>query len=379
MRIAVVIPTLTGGGAERIAALLAAGWAHRGHKVVLVTWDSERQGEYPLDPAVTRVALGLPLSQGNPVAGLIENWRRVRALRGVLRSTQADVALGHITGPAVVTTLAATGLRTHAIACEHSHPPATPVAGYWHWLRKRTYPHATRVVMLTQQSLEWLEENIPRTRGTVMPNPVMFPLPVHGRLLAPEQIVANDRPVILTVGRMVHQKHLELAIDAFAKIAARHASATLVIVGEGPDRPQLEEKVRKLGLESRILMPGWAGNLADWYRRADLLMMSSRFEGFPNVLLEAMSHGCPAVSVDCPTGPRDIIDHGRNGWLVPMGDDAANGLAQAALKLLEDPGLRAQMSSIALAAREQYALDVILDRWQALFDAIGIHDDRVNR
>ncbi len=372
MRLALVTPGLSGGGAERITALLAQGWAQAGHEVTIVSFAAPSADDYPVPSIVRVAALGLTGTSTSLVHGIGANFGRLRALRQLLRQLRPDAVIGIMAECSILAVIAGRGLGIPVIACEHNYPPCLPIPRHWHWLRARTYPLAARVLMLTRQGLDWLEQHIPRARGEVMPNPVMFPLPVKGPSLPPEQIVDDGRPVILTIGRMVYQKQIELAIEAFARIAPRRPDACLVILGEGPDRPQLEDRVRRLGLGDSILMPGWAGNLGDWYRRASLLMLSSRFEGFPNVLLEAMAHGCPPVSVDCPTGPRDIISHGENGWLVPLDDQAAPGLAEAVVRILDDPGLRACLATASLSIRDQYAIDVILRHWDQLFDRIGI-------
>ena len=372
MRLALVTPGLSGGGAERITALLAQGWAQAGHEVTIISFAPPSADDYPVPSTVRVVALGLTGASASLVHGIGANLGRLRDLRRQLRQLRPDAAIGIMAECSILAIIAGRGLGIPVIACEHNYPPCLPISRHWHWLRGRTYPLAARVLMLTQQGLEWLEQHIPRARGEVMPNPVMFPLPVKGTNLPPEQIVEDGRPVVLTIGRMVYQKQIELAIEAFARIAPRRPDARLVILGEGPDRPQLEDRVRQLGLGGSILMPGWAGNLGDWYRRASVLMLSSRFEGFPNVLLEAMSHGCPPVSVDCPTGPRDIITQGENGWLVPLDDQAASSLAEAVLGILDDPELHARLATASLSIRDQYAIDVVLRHWDQLFARIGI-------
>jgi glycosyltransferase involved in cell wall biosynthesis len=124
-----------------------------------------------------------------------------------------------------------------------------------------------------------------------------------------------------------------------------------------------------MGLTGRIMLPGRAGNTSDWYRRADLYVMSSHYEGFPNALCEAMAHGCAAVSFDCDTGPRDIIRHGENGLLVsPVGDSQA--LSSALDELMGNDKLRHRMSKKALDVRQRYSMECILLKWDELFNAV---------
>ena len=156
---------------------------------------------------------------------------------------------------------------------------------------------------------------------------------------------------------------------SFATLAKRYADWDLVILGEGPLRGALELQINALGLESRVYLPGGVGNVGDWYARADLYVMSSSFEGFPNTLVEAMAHGCAAVSYDCNTGPRDIIRDGEDGMLVnPVGDVAA--LTSALDQLMGDDERRERMAQKAVDVRERFSQASILAMWDELFDRV---------
>jgi glycosyltransferase involved in cell wall biosynthesis len=124
--------------------------------------------------------------------------------------------------------------------------------------------------------------------------------------------------------------------------------------------------VRAAKLEDRIHLPGAVGNVADWYEHGDLYVMSSDFEGFPNTLAEALAHGLPAVSLDCDTGPRDIIRHGVDGLLVPAGDEV--GLAQALDRVMADSDLRSSLAARSIDARERFSLEKVSAMWEELFE-----------
>jgi glycosyltransferase involved in cell wall biosynthesis len=150
-----------------------------------------------------------------------------------------------------------------------------------------------------------------------------------------------------------------------------------VILGEGPQRSMLEEAVRSSTAATRIRLPGIAGNVGEWYARADLYVMSSHSEGFPNSLAEALSHGVPAVSFDCDTGPRDIIRQGLDGLLVPPGD--AEGLACALDRLMGDAVLRGFFAARAHEARERFSLERVAGMWEALFRELRSAEARPSR
>ncbi|HVL76504.1 MAG TPA: glycosyltransferase, partial [Noviherbaspirillum sp.] len=166
-------------------------------------------------------------------------------------------------------------------------------------------------------------------------------------------------------GRLSEEKNFDLLIDVFTRLAPRHPDWDLVILGEGPERAALEGKVGIAGLRRRVFLPGRVGNMGRWYERADLYVMTSRFEGFPNTLVEAMSYGLPAVSFDCDTGPRDIIRPGIDGLLIRPGDLAA--LEAALGSLMTGTSERQAFARAALCTRERFSVERISSMWEQLF------------
>jgi glycosyltransferase involved in cell wall biosynthesis len=177
------------------------------------------------------------------------------------------------------------------------------------------------------------------------------------------------------VGRLVPQKGFDLLIPAFAASAHRFPQWELVIVGDGPARAGLQAQIAAFGLTDRVFLPGRAGNIGAWYERAHAYVLPSRFEGMPNVLLEAMSHGLPVISFDCETGPGEIIRHGVDGLLVPPQDIKA--LAEAMAMLMGDDELRQQLGAGAVETRLRYALPTIEAQWRSLL--VRLHAARVSR
>ena len=139
-------------------------------------------------------------------------------------------------------------------------------------------------------------------------------------------------------------------------------------MGDGPDRQTLEAQITATGLGGRVHLAGRAGNVGQWYAAADLYVMSSRFEGFPNTLVEAMAHGLPAVSFDCDTGPRDIIRHGIDGLLVPVENEAA--LEMALRQLMANDALRSQLGVKAQEVRQRFSMELVAKRWEKLFQKV---------
>jgi len=170
--------------------------------------------------------------------------------------------------------------------------------------------------------------------------------------------------VILGAGRLTPQKDFVTLIRAFARVRAQHP-ARLVILGDGKQRGEILGLAHRLGIAADLDLPGFVDNPFAWMSRSAVFVLSSVWEGFPGVLIEAMTCGCPVVSTDCPSGPVEIVDGGRYGRLVPVGDDEA--MAAAILASLRDPG-----SPEMLRARAaEFSVDQAIDRYLEVL--LGAH------
>lgn len=365
-RVLLFIHSLHGGGAERVAADLSAHWAGMGREVMVVTQASAEGDVYTLHPKVRREVLHTA-GEGGGLRGIWSNVQRVRALRRVVKSFRPDIVLGMMTTASVLSVLACAGLSCRVIATEHTHPPSQTLSGFWQRLRRLTYPRAASVVALTRGTADWLAQHVPGSKLAVIPNPVHFPLPRAEPVLTP--VSGDGRKRLLAVGRLHADKGFDLLIQAYAKLAASHPGWDLVILGEGDERRALEAQVREAGLASRIFMPGRAGNVGDWYDSADLYVLTSRFEGLSNTLLESMASGLAAVSFDCDTGPREIIREGVDGVLVrPNGDVPA--LCKALDVVMRNDADRVRMAQAATDVRDRFSAARVLQKWQELFDGV---------
>ena len=225
-------------------------------------------------------------------------------------------------------------------------------------------PRADVVVALTRETAEWLGAHAGCKRVSVVPNAVFLPLATVPPRVDPQAIVGADRNVLLAVGRLIEQKGHDWLCRAFSEVCAQYPEWHMVILGEGPLRNRLQSLVAELGISNRVSMPGRVGNVADWYVRADLFVLSSRFEGFPSALIEAMASGCPCVSSDCDTGPRELIEDGVNGRLVAPDDVRA--LAEALGQLMQDPALRARFATRSEGMLERFSEQRIMAGWRSV-------------
>lgn len=365
-RLLVLIPSLSMGGAERVAATLANHWARNGYSVAVATLSGCQADFYQLDPSIERFNMNIARSSCHSIDAVVNNLRIVWSVRRLLKRWQPQVAIGFMTAANVYIALAGVGLRLHKIGSEHIHPPMYPLGHAWEWLRAQGYGFLDHLVALTEESADWLRRNTMARRVAVIGNPIPWPLPSLPPLRDPRRLLSSRRRHLLAVGRLVEQKGFDLLVDAFARLISVFDTWDLIIVGEGPMRKQLEAQIARLELRDRVHLVGGVGNIGDWYSACDLYVMSSRFEGFGNTLAEAMSYGLPAVSFDCKSGPKDIIRHGVDGFLVPAAD--VDSLAAALAQLMKDKGVRERFSLRATEARERFSLDKIAGQWAMLFE-----------
>ena len=360
MRITLVIFSLVAGGAERVMATMANFFAARkGRTVTLLTLDSgDTPPFYPLDPAVQHRPLGLASISRNPFHALASNVHRVRALRRAIAATQPDLVISLMSETNVLTLFAAAPLGVPMLVQEQNDPHHHHIGWQWNVLRSWAYPKATHVVALNEQNLSYFSESV-RKRGRIIPNPAVLTGP-PGRTARP-----SDGPkTLMAMGRFVPQKGFDLLFEAFARIAPRHPDWSLEILGDGPLRADFETQIARLGLADRVRLPGITHEPHDRLRTADLFVMSSRHEGFPLSLCEALACGLPAVSFDCPTGPGDIIRQDIDGLLVPPENVAA--LSAALDSLMSDPQRREKFSARAPEVLDRYSVEKVMGLWEDL-------------
>jgi glycosyltransferase involved in cell wall biosynthesis len=369
LKLLFLIHSLSSGGAERVLSILANYWAEQGWEVTIATMTSSQSDFYAIDDRIIRHELNLATDSSNPVAAMINNVKRVMAVRKLLRSTRPDVAISMMTTANILLALASIGNRQLVtIGSERTHPPNAVRERFWEIARKYTYQWLSVVVVLSDESAKWLLEHTNARHVTTIPNPAVWPLPTHPPIIEPP-IKADGQYFLLTVGRLSPEKGYDLLIQAFAQMAPQVRHWTLIIVGDGPQRDELENQIAAVGLNDRIVLAGRCGNLGSWYQSADLYALTSRFEGFPNTVVEAMAHGLPVVSFDCTTGPRDIIRNNIDGVLVTPEDVAQ--LTTTLRDLMQNHVKREQLAKRAIEVKDRFTLMRVVQQWEDLMSDLG--------
>jgi glycosyltransferase involved in cell wall biosynthesis len=362
--LAVLIHSLVGGGAERVAARLATHWAQVGDRVTLITLDAGEATDYPLDEQVKRIGLHLMRQRRSVVDAAASNLRRVSRLRRAIRHSGARQVLSLTDKMNILALLATRGLAKDVVISERIDPRHHHLGQPWDWLRNRVYPWCRCLVVQTESVRPW-GERITRGRPVhVIPNAA----PNWSPLEATDTATARHRPHAVALGRLDRQKGFDLLLKAFALVSGRMPEWSLSIYGDGPERSNLESICRQHALGDRVDFRGWAPDPQRVLHEADLFVLSSRYEGFPNALLEAMACGVASISFDCESGPRDIIRHEQDGLLVPSEDVAA--LAAALERLMSDAKLRATLAVQARRVSQRFSEERFFGRWDAVLDDI---------
>jgi len=355
-----VIPSLAGGGAERVMTIMANYWVAAGWDVTVITLDDGAKLSYDLDDRVGRVHLAVAGNSMNTFDAVRNNLRRINVLRDGIRSSRPDGVLSFLDTANVTTILATRGLRVPVIVCERSDPAQNRPGPVWSRLRRLTYPMADVVVVQSIGALNYFSPRV-QSRARIIPNPVLLP-----QQSATASNVHLPRPTLLAMGRLVPAKGFDLLLKAFARIRNTHPEWTLAILGDGPLRTELELLIGTLGLHGSVLMLGHVRHPYDLLLQADLFVMSSRFEGFPNALCEAMACGLPVICTDCPSGPREIIRDGVDGVLVTNDDVAA--LARAMDGLMSNKAERLRLGDRASEVTERFSLSKVMRMWEDILD-----------
>lgn len=346
-KIVIVTRNLLGGGAERVIAQLSNFFVEQGKECGIITIDAD-DIFYKLDPRVTVKAIGR--KSDNKVVDRILRYREVRRN---IRKEAPDLVLSfpEEIGIYVLAALLGTGIPVYV--SERNNPWVMPDSKITRNLRTLLYPFAAGLIFQTEMAKSFFSESIQK-KGVVLPNPVEA-----DRI--PVQYTGEREKVIVGAGRLFHQKNFPLLIGAFAKFSKDHPEYILRIFGEGYLLEDLRMLSKNLGVQDKVELPGKSATLLADMNSAAMFVLSSDYEGMPNVLLEAMCMGMPVISTDCPSGgPKELIEDGVNGLLVPVGN--VDAMYQA-MEKMADMQYASRLADAAFLIREKLTSKDVFERW----------------
>lgn len=359
LSIACVIHSLAGGGAERVMAGLVSRLTTRGHRVSLITFDDGMSDRYPVEASVCRRPLCLRAGASGLLGKVLQIRNRHRAIASAVREIAPDVVLSFCdrTNIDVLWSIGRGG--PPVVVSERSDPAQQSLGWFWNAARRRWYRCAAAVIALTETSAAHLRP--------FANNVHVIASAVDSPTICSDRRQACAAKTIVGAGRLEREKGFDLLLDAFAQCTADKTDWRLILYGEGSCRGELERQAIALGIRNRVELPGWVRPLNKPLSQSTFFCLSSRYEGFPSVLLEAMSMGVPVISVDCESGPRAIIEHGRNGLLL---EPSVDGLAEGITRLINNVAEREKLGKAGLSVAEQFSWDKMVARYEAVLRTV---------
>ena len=345
-------------------SLLANAWDDRGHDVSVVTFEAVGVASaYPLSGGVTQVQLDLSATSDSLGSAVWNNWHRIRCLRQCLQSLKPDVVVAFMTEMNVLALCAGMDAAWPTVISERIHPAHHRVAWPWAQLRRWLYPRAAAVIAQTEGIASWLRRHTGASTQ-VIANPVDLSAFANGVAVGDR---GGERKRLLGVGRLDPQKGFAILIDAFANVAAQVPEWDLAIFGEGSLGASLREQINQRKMEGRITLHGSSRDIAAVYGSANAFVHSARYEGYPNVVIEALASGLPVIAVDSPGAIRTLLGRGKHGVLVSLDSGA---LADALVATLSNPEKLAALAHHAREAVKNNDVNVISQEWLELFQSV---------
>lgn len=348
-KIVIITRNLLGGGAERVIVQLANYFVAHEKACTIVTVNDD-EVFYQLDPRIKRIPIGKKRDKKLP-----DKWNRYREVRRIVKREQPELVLSLPEEIGIYVLLALLGTGIPVYVSERNNPWVMPDVKATRILRRLMYPFAKGIIFQTEMAKSFFPKYIQK-KGIVLPNPVddsRIPQPYTGKREA----------WIAAVGRLEPQKNFPLLLHAFQRFSEHHPEYRLVIFGEGSQRAALNAAIAELGLDGKVELPGRDLKVLEKIQKASMFVLSSDYEGMPNVLLEAMCMGMPVISTDCPSGgPRELIEDGVNGLLVPVGDVEA--MCQA-MEKMADTHTASELANRACQIREQVTSEAVFKAWFA--------------
>ena len=366
-----MLTELIGGGAERSMLSIIDALDRQRFESTLILFTDRRDHSPPSGVPIVILSTQAPLAS-------MRLGSRVLQLARVVKRERIDVLVSFLIGPNIVSIAAARLAGVPIVIGERSAPQTVLSAenpnlrrrGLWSWLVRVMYPRASHIITNTEGAKTELAGfiGVPTARVSVIPNALDLERITSLAAEPPDAgVVWPADPVLVHVGRFTHAKDHETLLQAFATIR-RHRPASLVLVGDGEDQARVRARTTELGLDGDVLFTGFTRNPYRYLARATISVLTSRFEGLPNALIESMALGIPIVSTACQFGPLEVLGNNEYGVLTPVGDPDA--FAAAVEALLDDPGRRRELSRRGLARAADFDRRRVGPAYEALLASV---------
>ncbi|MBL0941274.1 MAG: glycosyltransferase family 4 protein [Alphaproteobacteria bacterium] len=361
MHLTLIISSLNPGGSERVLSELANAWVKKGYKISFILFAASTEVPfYPLHHDINLIFLNQSQQESSSLLIRLRNiYRRVLCVRKTLKSLKPDMIISFIDVTNITTLLANIGLKIPVLVAERTQPSYHNLCHFYKVLRLYTYCWAEKIIVQTQAAADYFPKKF-QSHIAIIPNAVK---------ISPYQKSSSDilKPVrkICSIGRLCPYKDFDVLIQAFAEIVLENPDLELIIYGEGQERLNLESIILKLNLSEKVHLPGTIKDVYETLSQADLFVFPSRYEGFPNVLCEAMSVGLPVIASNC-SGNIDIIRDRIDGRFFPVGD--VKSLKMRLVELLKNSSQRQKLSQEALKITERFCEQKVFKYWDKIIN-----------
>ncbi|TYA58943.1 glycosyltransferase family 4 protein [Formosa maritima] len=356
--IAFVLPNLNTGGAQRVVSTLANLLVEKYHVRIITLY--ECKPFYNLD---SKISVNFCLSEfnSNPtfVQSIVNNFKLIIKLIKILKNNNVNLAIGFMSTTNIYTIIATKFIRIPNIISERANPEYSSLNNIWTFLRKINYPFSNCLVVQTKANKNYFK-TYNKNKIEIINNPI------DNNLLFNRNLDIPKENIILNVGRLEEPKNQDLLIHAFNKI--KNINWKLILVGDGKNYEAYNKLIASLNMQDKIILVGNYSDVAFYYNKAKIFAFTSKYEGFPNVIIEAMSYGLACISTDCPHGPSEIIKNNENGILIPVGDQIA--LEKNLTILTQNPKLLKTLSNNAIISAADYNPNKIALEWSTLINKI---------
>ncbi len=356
------------GGIERIIANTASLFQTNGHRTTILILDENRNSFYPIHSDVE--ILQQPLSfgitrEGNPISRKIRLLGDVLKLRRVLKSIKADIIISTEYPFTVACMLAGAKKYSKVLSWEHHHHDWLKKNKFWSMLSEMAYPKLDSIITLNKREADHFKKY---TGVTVIPN---FIENRSGKYSTAEN------KTILSIGWLIPRKGIDMMLETAKTILTDHPDWKWKLIGDGEMKEDVSKFIHNNNWEDKFILqsPSHA-DLSSEYANASIFVLTSRYEAFPMVLLEALSFGLPCISFDSPSGPADIITHEKDGLIVEKENTAK--MTEAISQLIKDDSLRKKMGRQAIESMKRFSPDMIYEEWRKLFEML-LHSAKENK
>lgn len=361
MKIIFYIAGLSAGGAERVFSLLANYMIRHDVEVILITSSAIKDDFFIIDNKIQRISL--QDSKQLYTSSYKIFFHQMKRLRNIIKEEKPDVVVSFMSLSNIFVLLSTIGLKVPVVISERNNPKLNTLKPIWKLLKEITFPFADKIVVQTK-TVQNAYSFFIRRKMTVIKNPI--DLEKLDNIGSAEYEL--ERPSIIAVGRLHHLKGMDQLIEAFSLFHKTNKKWKLTILGEGEERSRLEQLIQKKEMNENIYLIGAFQNPYAIMKNADIYVLPSRTEGFPNALCEAMCLGLPSISFDCPMGPSEIIQPNVNGKLVENGNIKL--LSMAMEELANNKLLCQKLSEEGIKLGDILDINVIGDEWLKLFKSL---------